>query len=130
MARRGWSGGVAGVVVLAWVTAFAAETHRPAFHRDEDDMPEFSASRLGDPMDEGSVADFLTPEEREAVRHSGMAEDVDLDAHDAAAAPPREPDAPKGAFARAADKAGKVGVVMLGLGMTFGAMVAPLFLAF
>jgi hypothetical protein len=117
----GWVGGLFGSMLL--VAACGIDQHRPFFHGDDDETPEFSAARLGDPFDADSVTDFLAPEEREAVMRSGMTGLRLHDANDSGAARP-EPE-PKSRIGRALDTAGKVGVSLLGVGVTLGAAAAP-----
>ena len=131
--RSGWLGrgcvlGFFGVALL--VAACGLEDkHRPAFHDDSKDIPEFSKARLGDGFDDDSASDFLTAEERQAIKRSGMtgvhvADEDDLanDEEDQ-----QQPDAEKSPTAHALDKAGKVGVALLSVGVTLGALVAPFF---
>jgi hypothetical protein len=119
---RGAVAAVVTAVVLA-VGACGPETHRPFFHDDSEDMPEFSAARLGDPWGEGSAADLLGPDEKDAVRRAG------LPVRDGAS-PSEEGRAakePPGDVESAADKAGKASVALLSVGLTLGALVAPFF---
>jgi hypothetical protein len=121
MGKRRVAAAVAAGVLLA---GCGAEQHRPGFHDPAHETPEFSAARLGEP-EEGSVVDFLEPEEREAVRRSGM---TGMDLEPRAAVKLKEPPVPKTGFARAADTVGKVGVALLGVALTIGAAIAPFFL--
>jgi hypothetical protein len=121
--RMGRVAGLAAVVTL--VAACAMDQNRPFFHDEDKDTPEFSAARLGDPMDEDSVADFLRPDERNAVRRSGMT-GIRVDEPKAELDEPAKP--PQGAVAHALDTTGKVGVSLLGVGLTIGAAVAPFLL--
>lgn len=118
---RGWLG-----VVLVVASIGGACSTGPS---PEDQVPEFSASRLGDPMEESSIAELLGPEEREAVRRAGiklgggdrLTMQDETQQEGAPAFPGQEGDT-------TADKAGKVGVVLLGLGMTLAAAAAPFFM--
>ena len=121
--RMGRVAGLAAVATL--VAACAMDQHRPYFHDEDKDTPEFSAARLGDPIDEDSVADFLKPDERNAVRRSGMT-GIRVDEPKAELDEPAKP--PQGPVAHALDTAGKVGVSLLGVGLTIGAAVAPFLL--
>jgi len=129
---RRW-GVVVGVAVTVYLGGCAAQDqHRPFFHDDEKDIPEFSHSRLGDSWEDDSVAEFLRPEERAALRRSGTsglrADDLDQPEEEADAddALPEEPQG--GPVSRALDKAGKVAVSALGVGISVGMIVAPYFL--
>ena len=130
--RSGWLGrgcvvGFFGVA-LALGACGLEDKHRPAFHDDSKDIPEFSKARLGDGFDDDDASDFLTREERQAVKSSGMtgvhvADDDDLDDEEGQ----QEADPPKSATAHALDNAGKMGVALLSVGVTLGALVAPFF---
>ena len=118
---RGWAIG-AGVVVAAVVLAGACSTEQ------ERPKSPFSAGRLDDSDDE-TIADLLSPDERKALERSGVQvgqhhdEGGELGSTD-------EPtkDEPKSSFDRSADKAGKLGVALLSVGVTLGALAAPFFL--
>ena len=57
---RTWTGRAAGVAaIVIVVAACGVDQHRPYFHDDAADTPEFSATRLGDPPEEDSVAKVL-----------------------------------------------------------------------
>jgi len=115
------------VALLAAVVAVGGcgpASHRPPFHDDADDMPEFSAARLGDPFDDDSVGDMLSPEEREAVRQSGMT-GVRVDPKPLA--PDAKPAAPQGPIAHALDVLGNITVAVLGVAVTVGMAIAPFF---
>ena len=122
-AMRGAVAAMVAVVVLA-VGACGPETHRPFFHEDSEDMPEFSAARLGDPWSEGSAADLLGPDEKDAVRRAGMP--VRDGASPSAEA--RAAEEPMNGVESTADKAGKASVALLSVGLTLGALVAPFFM--
>jgi hypothetical protein len=95
------------------------------WHDPRRDSPELSSVRLNDPWAEGSAADFLGPQEREAVSESGASwtdEEVRLAMKESA-----KPE-PESGFGKAADQAGKVGVTLMGVGITVAAVVAPFFL--
>jgi len=130
MGQLGWWG----VGLLAAATVYvggcaAQDQHRPFFHDDDKDMQEFSGARLGDSWEDDSVADFLRPEERAALRESGTAalRADDLDEPDSEASE-AVPDESKGGITGALDKAGKVAVSALGVGISIGMVVAPYFL--
>jgi hypothetical protein len=124
-----WAAGL--VAALVFVGACGLEDHhRPSFHDEKNETPEFSDTHLDDPFEKSSAADFLSPTERDAVRRSGMTgfgleDDPDAAELDEATA---DPPPAHGTAARAADKAGKVGVALLSVGVTLGALVAPFFL--
>jgi hypothetical protein len=104
---------------------------RPYFHDETKDLPVFSAARLGDPWGEDSPIDFLEPEQQEAVERAGLSGwgfdgETDLPAAERAAL--EHASEPQGAFGRFADKVAKVSVVLLGVGVTLGMLVAPFFL--
>jgi hypothetical protein len=122
-AMRGAVAAVVTAVVLA-AGACGPETHRPFFHDDTEDMPEFSAARLGDPLEEGSAADLLGPDERDAVRRAGLPVRDLPETPDGEARPAKEQ---PGGVAHAADTAGKASVALLSVGLSLGAMVAPFF---
>jgi hypothetical protein len=98
------------------------------FHDESRDLPAFSAARLGDPFEEGSAIDFLEPDEQEAVRRLDGSELALADEGQATPEELREATRPQGGMARALDTAGKLGVVLLGVGLTLAAVVAPFFL--
>ncbi len=128
-----WRGCVAGLFGVALIAGACGleDKHRPAFHDDSKDNPEFSKIRLGDGFDDDSASDLLTPEEREAVKRSGMTGVHVADENDPLDDEARKletPEPPKGPVARALDNAGKVGVALLSVGVTLGALVAPFFL--
>jgi hypothetical protein len=133
--RLGWTG-VAALVVAGLVAVGCANqqhTTRPYSHDDGDDRGKLSAARLGDPWEEDSPIDFLDDEQRQAVQQAGLAgwhfedgERSELSLADREAI--EEASQPQGAFSRAADKVAKVGVVLLGVGVTLGMLVAPFFL--
>ncbi len=122
---------VVAVAVGLGVGCAMQDERRPWFHDDDKDMPEFSQARLGDSWEEDSVASFLRPEERDALRRSGTAglRASDLDE------PEERPkdddllaDESESGVGRAFDKAGKMAVTALGVGVTVGMVVAPYFL--
>jgi hypothetical protein len=118
-----WWWGAAGVLGLALVVGCAAERSKgkPFFH--QDDPNEASATHLGDPWGEGSVAEMLGTDERKAVRDAGLgfAEEQPLE-------PIAGAGEPESGFARRMDQAGKVGVTLLGVGLSAAAVAAPFFL--
>ncbi len=89
----------------------------------------FSAEHLGDVDEDDSLAALLSPEEREAVERSGMTKGPQL-ADDDELSPqhPATDEQPKGKFDRTTDTAGKLGVALLSVGVTLGAIAAPFFL--
>jgi hypothetical protein len=118
-------GAVAAVALAVGVSlgACGPESHRPFFHDDRDDLPEFSAARLGDPMEEGAIMSMLSPAEREAVRRAGLPlRDVEPPAAAAAAEPPPARERTVG---DTLDTAGKATLAALGVAVSVGAMVAP-----
>ena len=125
----------AGLLVAAVVGAGGcgiSDQHRPFFHEDDQDTAEFSAARLGDSWEDDSVADFLRPEERAALRQSGTAalraDDLMDEPGEHGAASEAFSDEPKTGVGAALDKAGKVAVSALGVGISIGMVVAPYFL--
>jgi len=127
-------GVAAGVLLLACIAAGCAASGHGA--RVEDDEPEFSAARLGEP---GSLADdALSPTEREAARRSWatqqpMREPLDDPSEDdpfadPQAAKPDEP--PKGPIGRALDATGRFFVSIASVGVTLGMAIAPMFAMF
>ena len=89
----------------------------------------FSAEHLGDLDDEDSIVDLLSPEQREAVERSGIKTGPQLADDDEELSPRGKPAAtdeqPKGGIE---DTAGKLGVALLSVGVTLGALAAPFFL--
>jgi hypothetical protein len=115
---------MAAVVALGLAAACGAARESP-WHDPKKESPELSAVRLNDPWAEGSAADFLGPQEREAVSQSGASwtdEEVRMAMQENA-----KPE-PQSAMQKAADHAGKVGVTLMGVGITVAAVVAPFFL--
>jgi hypothetical protein len=127
----------AGVLLACVVAGCAASGNGPS--PEDDELPEFSAARLGD-AGSGSLADdSLSPSEREAARQSWATEhpkmkplddpkDDDPFAEPAEAPLPDEP--PKGAFARAMDATGRFFVSIASVTVTLGMALAPLFVMF
>ena len=103
---RGWLLGplVAGLLLLG---SCAAE-RKGAAHPADDDPVEISADRLDDLDEEGAMADLLDPEEREAMARSGFSE--------------------VGEKRNAEETAGGVGLSVLTVALSVGAVVAPFFL--
>src|SRR5437867_588355 len=135
MGRVGWWG--VGLLVAATVGVGGCaleDQHHPFFHDKDSEAPELSSARLGDSWEDDSVSDFLTADERQALRHSGTsalrADDLDDDLGEGERAEAEEPlpKEPQGAVSRALDKAGKVAVSALGVGISVGMVVAPYFL--
>jgi len=129
MRERGWLW-VVGVVMFVVPVAGGCgmEKSHSLGDDDEADAPAVSAAHLGDRYEERALADLLEPEERAAAQKAGLpvgeerlAEQADQpDQPDAANADPES-----GKFARTADKAAQVGMSLLMVGVTVGAMVAP-----
>ena len=120
---RGAVVAIVAAVILA-VGACGPETHRPFFHDDSEDLPEFSAERLGDPWGEGLVTDMLDPDEKDAVRRAGLPVHDDAEPSNEA----RADEKPPSRASTVADKAGKVSVALLSVGITLGALAAPFFM--
>src|SRR2546427_12671437 len=116
----GMRGLLAGLTELALLVACGTE-RRPAA-RDDDDMPEISAAQLDDAFEDPATADFLAPEERTALDRVHVPSAQAADHADQSPAPPQ------GAVARTLDDAGKVGIALLSVGATVGALTAPFFL--
>jgi hypothetical protein len=115
---RGWLGALLLVVVAG---CQVEDHHRPYFHDDTNDLPEFSAMHLGQPFEDQSVTDILSPDERAALVHSDFSEVVGASDDDLTSPhslePPKQPNA--------GDKAAGIGMSLLGVGITLGAMAAP-----
>jgi hypothetical protein len=125
-------GVAAGVLALACVVAGCA-TNGHSARPEDDELPEFSAARLGEP---GSLADdALSPTEREAARRSWATQqpvheqldnpDEDDPFAEKAVANPDEP--PKGPFGRAMDATGRFLVSIGSVVVTLGMALAPMF---
>jgi len=112
--RRAVVAGLLGVGMM--MAACGPETHRPSFHKYEDDLPQFSATRLGDPDD--SVVNFLGPDEQLAVQRAG------LPAHEEGV-PSDSPDHDLLPNESTMDKVGHGTVAALGVGVTLFMMAAP-----
>jgi hypothetical protein len=124
---RGWVLAVAAIVVGGWLGACGMDQkHKPFFHQDDEDGPAYS-SKLGDPLDEDSVAALLTPDEREAVERSGMKVRHESD-QDESSDPSSRPKGYADSEDSTADKAGKLSMALLTVGITLGAMAAPFFM--
>lgn len=130
-------GAAAGLLLVACVVVGCAGSGQAARAEDED-LPEFSAARLGD-AGSGSLADeALSPREREAAKGSWATEHpvrapLDDPTEDDPFAEREivDPNAPpKGGFARAMDATGKffvsVGSVSVSLFMALAPMLAML----
>jgi hypothetical protein len=125
----------AGVLVLACVVVGCAASGNGA-RAEDDDLPEFSAARLGEPGSGSLADDALSPREREAAKGSWATDQpvhkpLDDPAEDDPFAEKEvvDPNAPpKGAFARAMDTTGKffvaVGSVSVSLFMALAPMLA------
>lgn len=124
--RTGRLGRVVLVVGLV-VGCGAMDTHRPLFHEEDDDLPAFSAARLGDRFDEDSAADFLDPSEREALKRSQMGQrpsrEERLADRQSKLDDPQRP--PQSGFGHALDEAGKASLSLFGVGLTLAAAAAP-----
>jgi len=114
---RGLSAGLIAVALLV-----GCGTERQPSARNDDDMPEISAAQLDDAFEDPATADFLAPEERTALDrvHAPSAQAADHAG--------QSPAPPQGAVARTLDDAGKVGIALLSVGATVGALIAPFFL--
>ena len=131
-------GVAAGVLLLACIVAGCAASGNGARPKD-DELPEFSAARLGD-AGSGSLADDdLSPTEREAARGSWATEHPKLKPlddpkeDDPFAEKPEAPlpdEPPKGAFGRAMDATGRFFVSVASVTLTLGMALAPLFAMF
>jgi hypothetical protein len=133
-----------GLVVLACVVGCAASGN--GARAEDDELPEFSAARLGEPgsgsladdLEEpgsGSLADdALSPRERDAERRSWATEHPEVGPLDDPAdddpfgekkiEDPAAP--PKGAFARAMDTTGKFFVALGSVSVSLFMAVAPM----
>jgi hypothetical protein len=129
-------GVAAGVLLLACIAAGCAASGNGA--SPEDELPEFSAGRLGD-SGSGSLADDeLSPAERDAARDSWahkppMRDPLDDPAEDDPFAEPEVPkpeEPPKGPFGRAMDATGRFFVSVASVTLTLGMAIAPLFAMF
>ena len=134
--RIGW-GVAAGVLALACVAAGCAASGNGARAKD-DELPEFSAARLGE-AGSGSLADdALSPTEREAARRSWATEqpmrqpldDPSEDDPFAENVAPGPTDPPKGPVGRALDATGRFFVSIASVTVSLGMAIAPLFLMF
>jgi len=106
-------------VMLLLCAGCAAERAHP----DDPEAPPISADQLGDAFEDDATADFLEPQEREAL-HRVQTPHVAEAGDD----PKPAPAPPQGRVARALDDVGKLGVALLSVGITVGAFIAPLFL--
>jgi len=118
---RWWGAGtsLAALALLALVVlpACGLEHKKPD---PDDDMGDIAADRL-DLSDEDTFFNDLEPEERGALKHSGIGTPQPAE-DDAEPAP--EPQKPQSK----SETAGKVGMSVLSVAMTIGAAVAPFFL--
>jgi hypothetical protein len=115
---------VVGVVVALGACASEKE-RRPLFHDPETDSAGFSKVRIGDSWEGGSAADFLTAEERAALDRSGMAA-LRADLLDPEVTDLSEEE--EAAEESSLDRAGKMSMSVLAVGLTLGAAIAPYFL--
>jgi hypothetical protein len=113
-----------GLVGLALVIGCAAERRPGSRFEAAHDATDPSETEVGDAWADGSVLEMLAPDEREAVRKWGVP-GGDPEALGLAG---RSEPAPRGGFAGAMDRAGKVGVTLLGVGLSAAAVAAPFFL--
>jgi hypothetical protein len=123
---------VAGVLLLACVVAgCAASGNGP--RAEDDELPEFSAARLGDAAAGSRADDSFSPAEREPARRSwvneppmrGPLDDPSEDDPFAEAPKPDEP--PKGPIGRALDATGRFLVSIASVGVALGMAIAPMF---
>ena len=121
-----------GLVVLACVVGCAASGN--GARAEDDELPEFSAARLGD-AGSGSLADdALSPRERDAARRSWANEQPEIGPLDDPAdddpfaekkiEDPAAP--PKGAFGRAMDTTGKFFVALGSVSVSLFMALAPM----
>jgi hypothetical protein len=126
-----------GLLVLAGVVGCAASGN--GARAEDEELPEFSAARLGDAGDDdmgsGSLADeALSPRERDAARRSWANEQpvigpLDDPAEDDPFAEKKIEDPaapPKGAFGRAMDATGKFFVAVGSVSVSLFMAVAPM----
>lgn len=125
------------MLLLACVIAGCAASGNGA-RPEDDELPEFSAGRLGD-AGSGSLADdALNPSEREAARRSWaneppMRDPLDDPSEDDPFANPAAPlpdEPPKGPIGRALDATGRFFVSVASVTLTLGMALAPLFAMF
>lgn len=135
-------------VLVAAVVAGCAQRMSARRPGDTSERGWLSASELGGGWDELSAADMLLPEEREALARSQMrlqqVEPIEppdeqhveplaggraqvIESLDPDRIQHIEPARPRGAVRRALDTAGKVTLAVLSVGISLGAMIAPLF---
>lgn len=122
---RSMRGGWLLVAMLAGLVGCAAMEEA-----EKRDRRDFSAERLGEPDPESSIlADSLDEQERAAAHRAG----IEVSGHAGA----DDPDAPRTTVSATGedvpaesdpDKAGKIGVALLSVGVTVGMLVAPFFL--
>jgi hypothetical protein len=106
---------VAGLLGLGYAAALA----------EAEDDDEFSASRLGDDLDGGSMWEMLTPEEKAAAERSGVAW---LDRDQATAKAEAGSAEEAGGVGKKLDKAGKVGFSIFAVALSLAAAAAPFLL--
>jgi hypothetical protein len=85
-----------------------------------DEDARVDADLLGDSFENTSDHDFLSPDEREAMRRVGATDEPEV------AGPIREE--PKSAFGRFSEEVGKAMIAILGVGVTVGMAIAPFLL--
>jgi len=103
---------VAGAVAVVAVGACGLGSHAP-----KEELPEFSAARLGDLSAQDSILDLLDPEEREAMERTGMS-----------GARPEHQAAIEEATETTGDKVGKASISILSVALSAAAAAAPFFL--
>jgi len=126
MRMRTWRLGTASALAFVVVASCGPMRSSTLDDAERQEDPEFASSHLHDPFGEESVMDLLAPDERDAVRRSGMT--FDEPAHDPSITATAAERPPQGRVARAMDTAGKATVTALGVGMSVGMAVAPFFL--
>ena len=125
------SGVAAGVLLACVVAGCAASGNGP--RAEDDELPEFSAGRLGDAGSASMADDSLSPAEREAVRHSWVNEPPmrgpldDPSEDDPFEEKPKPDEPPKGPIGRALDATGRFFVSIASVGVALGMALAPMF---
>jgi hypothetical protein len=109
MRTRRWWGWTVGPVLAGLLSLGACAAERKnAPHPADDDLAEISADHLDDLDEEGAMADLFDPEERAAMERSGLSS--------------------VGEKRSAEETAGGVGLSVLTVALSVGAVVAPFFL--
>lgn len=104
------------------ITVWGCATEKPRPERDDF----MSASTLGVPSD--SLLRHLTPEERAALDRVGMTDKIKAEEAMGDPEPDADLEAPDAEHESGADRAGKMGVAVLQVGITLGMLAAPFFL--